>query len=1001
MFRSILTAALIVLFTLIAGCSSHTSPLTVPSADPEALQTTIPESNTFHTMWGYWLGEYNTISGDIFLVPARTSQTHINVVGTLNKSMGISVVVDKDASSIPAGYIQATVSLTHPFNGQLNFSGFDVKGIFISSGNETPSGIYVPNFGDSRLTEPDGYTRWWNPVEFMDSGLFGYTPGIYGRTPPSGTELNSNINGYKLFADGLYETQPTDILLTISPSAPTGRAVFAAGNTNSRLYKIQFPVIGSKPVVYFNYAVDANWAPPSQKPPKIPIDFPIIANSPEPFIVKPVVTGSSLYTIDGTSQGGGAIDLSIDIWDWQAMYTGFGNQVGPLVLVSEDAEFSEGIVPDVNDKGLGHAVITAHVPGVPTKTGSIEVWIGITSPGTTYKQTGASAPDIPVEAWTRVNVDVESAPCVDIGNNDCDTSLPTGGDDSKDGFLCLDVDPADWFSFKIGDTETGNGTISLDTLGVADIDLYLWIDCPGTLVDSSTSAGILNEQINLIDIDPGNYFIEVRCADDGNPQPRPYILTTDISGIGTACTTDNDNNYSQAESVEPDDTDSDSVCVADDPADWYSFVISPGGVAWGEITLENKSFADNNMYVYNDPLDSPIFSGTNTGTDDETITIPALSPGVYYVKVLAMDTTPVGDRPFTLNMALNESTVDCGSNDGNNTPETAEFIPLFGGNGGTVCHPNDPDWYYFEAMEDGVSGFIQAITFGQADVNMYLYSDPGADPIESSANPGNGDEVIEVTALKKGLYYIQIQAATDDPGNDLPYGLATSLQVSIPHATDLWIHAHIVRSDNGTNPATTVPYVQADIIWADKFYGIYTQATIHTADITYINKTSWLACTTSEADAMAAQYGSNDGCVNVFYVDSTPDMPGAAAYANMHCRYENQTHDFTYVIINDFGNQATMAHELGHAAGLLADTYLLDFTDCKELTWCWVPPSNIFCQAGDGSYGNLMYWPFGDGVEDYWLSTGDFDMTTSPINSQAENIHFMHVNYPYNFHEPG
>ena len=49
-------------------------------------------------------------------------------------------------------------------------------------------------YGEPRLMNPDGLSRWWNPVEFLGGGLFGYKSGLLG-TPGGAGVFSSTLNG--------------------------------------------------------------------------------------------------------------------------------------------------------------------------------------------------------------------------------------------------------------------------------------------------------------------------------------------------------------------------------------------------------------------------------------------------------------------------------------------------------------------------------------------------------------------------------------------------------------------------------------------------------------------------------------------------------------------------------------------------------------------------------------------------------------------------------------
>jgi hypothetical protein len=158
--------------------------------------------------------------------------------------------------------------------------------------------------GDTRLLNPDGYTRWWNPTEFPHTDtMFGYKDGLLG-TPDSVADFNSTINAYKLFCDDI--TEPDAPLSDVDPSS---RCVFTSGSQNVRHYTID---MGDGLV--FNYAVDANWMMPEGTPPwEVPDDFPHSANRPEAWNATINETSNTLWN-DGINSGG-SLSLEIALWD--------------------------------------------------------------------------------------------------------------------------------------------------------------------------------------------------------------------------------------------------------------------------------------------------------------------------------------------------------------------------------------------------------------------------------------------------------------------------------------------------------------------------------------------------------------------------------------------------------------------------------------------------------------------------------------------------------------
>jgi len=988
------------LIFMLIGCSGSGDAPVLPQSRPDVSARTIDARISPRQLWGYWQCSLDTSSGEIEAVPARTALLHINAVGPINNSLGLTISIDTVHSRPAEGYFLLTVGLIHPFAGNPKLTGFDVRGILITTAGLMAGDLPLPGDNDPMILNADGYTRWWNPTEFTTPGLLGYTPGRYGKDPPPLNPLVSAINPYKQFADVLEAKTDIITLILWSLTDPNGRGAFRSGEKNSREYELQFPVGPTGPQVYFNYAIDASWAAPVKEDPTIPNDFPIVANCDEAFLLEPEVTSNTLWAIGGSNQGGGELDLEIICWDWQGWMTGYVGEIGPIRLISPFCDFEEGIVPGVDVSTIGYATLSATIPGVPTQDGVIPVWVGVTAPGTSYRQGNAAAPEEPVVAYWLIHVEVGQGECEDNESDDCTSAWDILPVESVDGLLCLDIDETDWFTFTIPEGNTANGTIHLSTYGVGDLSLFLYEDCPSSLIDYSTTYGTADEEIELRDLLEGEYYIEVREVDDGDPSPRPYTLNTNISGLGQDCTIDDDNSSDSAEAIALEGIDEETVCLTGDPSDWYTFEIEADLTAFGTIELLNNDYADNDVYIYSDPDGSPIYSGDNAGLSDEQVVIDLLPTSTYYVEVLAMDTSPAGDRPFSLVMDLSTTQVECDDQDGNNSPEEAESIPLFWGTSGTVCFPSDPDWFSIQVSGASVEGNITLSGIDEYDNDLAVFGNPYEPPLYESANAGTMDEVIEIEDLAEGTYYIRATAAPDSPGTNQQYALFTEFATAWWGPTDIWVHAFIVRDDSGENPAITEDEVEGDIEWANLFYGIWADGSVHLDQITYIDNTPWLALSVRESQQMFERNGSASGALNVFYVNSFSDMPGAAAYAFMECQFENQDFTTGFVCMSDYADGPTLAHEMGHAVGLLADMYLLDYYTCEQITECETGPSDIFCLESDAEWGNLMYWSVGPELEDYWISDDDLEMSTEPIDSQAENIMYFHTNYPDAFYKP-
>ncbi|HEX9746304.1 MAG TPA: hypothetical protein VGB30_12835 [bacterium] len=319
MSRTFTSSLLVLVSTLvfILGCSGS-DPVT-PGQNRDDLRYQSSDVQNSRWLWGQWEIAVDLENETISAIPLRTSNLHFNVVpllyeGTLNQNISFAnLAIDN-----PNKTLFVDITLKHPFPSLKQVPGFDVKGILFTRGEEyglTASNTIMAGQDEPRLSNADGYTRWWNPDEFPVKGLFGYNDGKFGTSDQNGG-YKINIAGYKLFADELGALDTMEDLTTAE------RAVFRAGESNTRRYLIEF---GSEPSNYlvFNYAVDANWGvlpgwKPSDGPPDVPSDFPFTSNQQEPYRFKILETMNSLSATDvaGTS---GTLNLTLQLFDWRAL----------------------------------------------------------------------------------------------------------------------------------------------------------------------------------------------------------------------------------------------------------------------------------------------------------------------------------------------------------------------------------------------------------------------------------------------------------------------------------------------------------------------------------------------------------------------------------------------------------------------------------------------------------------------------------------------------------
>ena len=191
----------------------------------------------------------------------------------------LKVKINQSGTDVTTGIFDLDISITHPYPGT-NLREFDVRGIVMGNGKQVSKfdkGVKYSGQNDLRLLNADGYTRWWNPVEFLTPGLFGYTPGAMAV----GT-ANATVNGYKYFANGLSSggSMPPDLS---NRGTFSSQSHFGGENTLTRRCDQVSDCFCGKPQARFEYAICASWVDPipgAKKP--APIDsFPLTANCSE------------------------------------------------------------------------------------------------------------------------------------------------------------------------------------------------------------------------------------------------------------------------------------------------------------------------------------------------------------------------------------------------------------------------------------------------------------------------------------------------------------------------------------------------------------------------------------------------------------------------------------------------------------------------------------------------------------------------------------------------
>jgi len=290
----LLLTVIIILAISGLACSEGADPVT---ADPQFQASA--SGNSHEVLWGYYDIYMDIENQTVEVVPNRNVMFSVNINTFLNMNPA-ALKFQFNGVTPGSGYVDVdlNVSITHPIPGQPKFNGYDVRGILIGDGVSTmgynPDLVYA-EYGDQQyMVNSDGYTRWFNKVEFGVTGIGGYTQGLFASAALNGT---ATLNPYKYFADNLTVNNMELFDWLVANAADN--SVFSSGTTNLRNYNLRFAV--PTPGIKYGYSIMANWGGGQ------PDDHP--SNADEAVGCETAIT-ESLYYVDGSDNGG---DLILDV----------------------------------------------------------------------------------------------------------------------------------------------------------------------------------------------------------------------------------------------------------------------------------------------------------------------------------------------------------------------------------------------------------------------------------------------------------------------------------------------------------------------------------------------------------------------------------------------------------------------------------------------------------------------------------------------------------------
>lgn len=374
--RCFIVIALVTILSIL-GCSSGTG---MPST-PDVMLPEHSGEMSNRTLLGFWQGIIDPDGETIEFVKMREASLHLNALIFLEPPPLVNITLD--SLEFNGDIIEVDIGLRHPFVGLNQFTGFDVCGIFISNGSVNTfadTELVMAGDGDTRLLNPDGYSRWWNPSEFPvnEGTIFSYNDGLLGA-PDSLADFNSTLNGYKYFCDDLDDSN--DPMTDVTQAK---RGLFSAGQKNVRHYTIKMGTSG----LIFNYAVDACWQfPQGDLPWMVPDDFGPNANRPEAWNISVTEITNTLWN-DGNELGGD-LTLSIDVYDW------FNTELN-AVRVESPGNFTLAESATPVGGGEGYSTYQVEITGATPAEDSIDLLVSVVSDTIGY---GGFLPGKPVTAY--------------------------------------------------------------------------------------------------------------------------------------------------------------------------------------------------------------------------------------------------------------------------------------------------------------------------------------------------------------------------------------------------------------------------------------------------------------------------------------------------------------------------------------------------------------------------------------------------------------------------
>jgi len=357
--------------TLLIGCDSGNKSPTLPNSETNGGSNPGDFRDTEQTnraIWGLWEFRIPEDHSTIEVVPVRLGAGHLNVRHWLEGGLCNDCLYIENAQLQPGNVFYFSLNLKNPYLSP-TFTGFDVRGIFISNSDSYfPEADVHVNLdfnippASPVLLNMDGWTRLFNPTEFPeDSGqlkALKYTRGWHADDQ----DFTSTLNPFIAFNTD----QP--------------RRLFPAASGSMEEIRLRVPDGALK----MGYAIDASWMPPTITPVEDPVtDFPPDANCPEPYRII-VTQGLGLNKNTGAS-----CKVTVKTYDWQdpLQLSSVTLECPDVFSGTVDAVFSavqgEGVIFEAevfNETGVGKGrypcLITAWDQDFDAQLGEVKAYQG-------------------------------------------------------------------------------------------------------------------------------------------------------------------------------------------------------------------------------------------------------------------------------------------------------------------------------------------------------------------------------------------------------------------------------------------------------------------------------------------------------------------------------------------------------------------------------------------------------------------------------------------------